>query len=192
MTWLTFAVGLALGVVVGVWADRTIRAFPARRKYSPIREKYKCVDEVLGATKTENQKRADLRFEVIHRRRWWWWFVPRKSRLALANYFWPVPQIGTGMAALPTEKTMGTYVEQVGPGDYWLRYTSEVAANRPVFLEYLIQGHPTKGGGLAQALGLPYEPGMFAVEWDRPNSRVRLTLNHKTEMPTTAATRELV
>jgi hypothetical protein len=192
MTWLMFVLGLIVGAAVGVWADRTIRAFPARRKYSPIREVYKSVDEVLGATKTENQARADLRFRVIHRRRWWWWLVPHKTRLALANYFWPVPQLGTGMAALPTEKTMRTYVERVGPNDYWLRYTTEAAASRPVFLDHLIYGHPTKGGGLALALGLTPEPGMFAVTWDRPHNRVRLTLNHKAEMPTTAATRELV
>lgn len=177
MTWVALGVGVLVGIALGVLLGGWLRALPHRRKFSLVREVYKSIDEVIGATKEVNQQRADFRFTVIHKRRWYWWFFPKGTRKDIADYLWPVPQVGTGTAALPSVETMEQYVQMgADRGDWTIGYTSEAAANREVFLDYLIRGHPTKGGGLAQALGLEWRPDMFDVTWYRSAHKLRLVL----------------
>jgi hypothetical protein len=188
-------VGLSAGVgsVVGGWVALWWHARVPFGERGLIRHIYVHVDEVLGATKTENIRRADRRHHVWRRL----WFLPKDVRLGIINFFWPVPQYGTGTAALPGVKRMGHYVQiewqvpptrnriwllgRFGPLLYqrwniqavWLRWTAEAAANRDTFVEYLERGRPTQGGGLAQALGLEWKAGMFEHTWDREASLVR-------------------
>jgi hypothetical protein len=189
-----FGLGGGTGMMVGWWAANWHRDHVPYGARALVRHIYVHVDEVLGATKTENLRRAD------RRHRWWrrLWFLPKDVRLGILNFFWPVPQLGTGTAALPGIKRMGYYVQlefqvppsrnriwllgRFGPSLYqrwniqavWLRWTAEAAANRDTFVEYLERGRPTQGGGLAQALGLEWHHGMFEHTRDSQAQLVRL------------------
>jgi hypothetical protein len=73
-----------------------------------VRRCYRHVDDLLGATKTENQIRAGKRFAVM--RPIWRGGLGRQLGRAWADTWWPTPQLGTGTAALPSTKRMAAYV----------------------------------------------------------------------------------
>jgi hypothetical protein len=214
---LLAVIGLSAGTgtAVGAWAALWWRDHAPFGEHQLVAMVFAHVDEVLGATKWENTRRANRRHKIIDRPPWWlWWTLlagknGRQARISIASFFWPVPQFGTGTAALPTFRRMGYYVQlefQVEPtrNRYWLlgrfgpllyqrwniqavqlRWTSEAAANRDTFVEYLERGRPSQGGGLAQALGLEWKSGMFEVTKDYPLSLIRFARKGPAkEMPT--------
>lgn len=95
-----------IGSAVGAWVALWWRDRAPTTHRAMIRRIYRHVDDLLGATKTENQIRAGKRHHLYRRL----WFLPKASRLELANFFWPTPQLGTGTAALPSTKRMAAYV----------------------------------------------------------------------------------
>jgi hypothetical protein len=105
--------GLSAGVgsVIGGWAALWWRDRVPFGHRQLLRHVYVYCDDRIGATKTENIRRANRRFRVIHKRAWYWWLVPITLRRSVADYFWAVPQLGTGTAALPSTKRMGRYVQ---------------------------------------------------------------------------------
>lgn len=110
---LSAGAGAALGGWAALWwRDRV--PMGQRRLYRTV---FPYLDDRLGATKKENQIRANRRFKVIHKRAWYWWLVPIAVRRAVADYFWAVPQIGGGGAsALPSTKRMAQYLTlELGP-----------------------------------------------------------------------------
>jgi hypothetical protein len=107
--------GLSAGVgsVVGGWATLWWRDRVPFGRRQLLHHLYLYVDDRIGATKTENLRRAN-------RRHHWWrrlWFLPKQARRSLLDFFWPVPQLGTGTAALPSTKRMGRYVQLELRGD---------------------------------------------------------------------------
>jgi hypothetical protein len=161
------------------WRDR----IPKNRRHR-VRTIYIPCAEGLGATKTENVRRANRRFMV---ERWLGRGTkqangfngrPRSRKklgTAIADFFWFEPQYG-GTTTRPSVSRMGHYV-QVTPDrrTIILRYTSEAAANGANFIEWLERGRPGTGGGLAQALGLEWRSGMFEVGRDFSRARVTFT-----------------
>jgi hypothetical protein len=112
---LLVVVGLSAGTgsAVGWWAalwwhDRV--PFGHRQL---LRHTYAYLDDRIGATKTENIRRANRRFHVWRRL----WFLPKDIRRGILDFFWPIPQLGTGTAALPSTKRMGRYVQLELRGD---------------------------------------------------------------------------
>lgn len=184
LTLAALGVGLGTGWTAGWWARGKHQRRNPTHQENERRVIYRHVDDITGATKHENQLRADARFRVIHKRRWFWWLVPAKIRESLADFFWPIPRIGPGVNPIPSDRRIAWYV-QISPDHrtYSIRYTPEVAANHPQFIRYLTEGSPTKGGGLAQALNREWSPNLFQVERDWSAGLVRLTLNHKTDVP---------
>lgn len=174
-------VGSAVGAWVALWwRDRV----PTSQRHL-VRKVYVHVDEIIGATKTENLRRANRRFKV---QRWLGRGTSGKGRkklgTAIADFFWPMPQLGTGTAALPSISRMGHYVKVSPDRRTWsIRHTSEAPANNPTFVEWLEKGRPTSGGGLAQALGLEWRPGMFEVSRNWSEALVRLTLAKAADVP---------
>jgi hypothetical protein len=193
-------IGISAGVgsAVGGWAalwwrDRRPRPRPTKSNRALVRKVYIHLDDIIGATKTENQLRAGKRFKV---QRWLGQGTRsvatvdaqgrsrsrqrKKLGTAVADFFWPVPQLGTGTAALPSPRTMGRYVQVSDDLRTWtIHYTSEAAANSPAFIEWLTKGRPTTGGGLAQALGLEWREGMFEVRRNWSEGLVRFTLKDR-------------
>lgn len=110
-TLAVIGVSAGVGSVVGAWAALWYRDHVPFGQRQLLRHCYIYVDDRIGATKTENVRRANRRFRVIHKRVWYWWLVPIKVRRAIADYFWAVPQLGTGTSALPSTKRMGRYVQ---------------------------------------------------------------------------------
>jgi hypothetical protein len=112
---------LGLGSAVGWaaciwWRDRA----PTTQR-ALVRRVYRHVDDLLGATKTENQIRAGKRFAV--KRPIWRGGLGRQLGRAWADTWWPVPQLGTGTAALPSTKRMAAYVqlEVRATRSWWVR-----------------------------------------------------------------------
>jgi gas vesicle protein len=198
MTWVALLVGLLLGAALGAWAALWWRDRIPKSQRWLIRHIYTHVDEVLGATKTEHIRREKRRFMV---QRWLGRGTRQVQRnngrvrtrkklgTAIADFFWDVPATGTGIAALPSVRRMGHYVKvkhshkptRRNPAhrwdvqEVWLRWTSEAAANRDNFVDYLERGRPTQGGGLAQALGLEWKPDLFEHTKDYRTSTVHFT-----------------
>lgn len=102
-----FGLGGGVGMWVGIWAALWWRDHVPFGQRQLLRHVYVYVDDRIGATKTENIRRAN------RRHRWWrrLWFLPKQVRLGILNFFWPMPQLGTGTAALPGIKRMGRYVQ---------------------------------------------------------------------------------
>jgi hypothetical protein len=109
-TLLVLVAVLLAGLFLGAWAALWWRDRVPFSRRQLLRHCYIYVDDRIGATKTENIRRANRRFRVIHKRTWYWWLVPIKIRRSIADYFWAVPQLGTGTSALPSTKRMGRYV----------------------------------------------------------------------------------
>jgi hypothetical protein len=107
-------VSAGTGSAVGAWAALWWRDRVPFGHRQLLRHVFIHVDDRIGATKTENLRRANRRFRVIHKRTWYWWLVPNTKKLpvrrGIADYFWAVPQLGTGTSALPSTKRMGRYV----------------------------------------------------------------------------------
>jgi hypothetical protein len=112
-------VGISAGVgsFVGGWVALWWRDRVPFGQRQLLRHVYRYVDDRIGATRTEHIRRAQRRHIVINKRRWYWWLVPKALRRSVADYFWPVPQLGTGIAALPSTKRMGRYVQIECRGD---------------------------------------------------------------------------
>jgi hypothetical protein len=190
MTWVTFLLGIALGVAAGLWVARTRNHVPTREE-ALVRRVYRHLDEIIGATKNENQIRADLRFRMIHprlylRRPWqnWRLLVPHKTRQWIADWMWPIPRIGAGTTPLPSERRIAQYIQHTPDMRTWIiRYSSEAPANHAPFIEWMERGRPVQGGGLAQALGLPWRPGLFEVERNWADSEVRFTVTRPADVP---------
>jgi hypothetical protein len=118
MTRLLVLVAVLLaGLFLGSWAALWWRDHVPFGQRRLLRHVYAYADDRIGATKTENIRRANRRFHLYRRL----WFLPRKVRAALADFFWPVPQLGTGTAALPSTKRMGRYVQLELRGDATFR-----------------------------------------------------------------------
>ena len=62
-------------------------------------------------------------------------------------------------------------------------WTSEAPANHAPFLEWLERGMPREGGGVAQALGVPWRDGVFDREVDWSRDLVRLTRTRPLVVP---------
>jgi hypothetical protein len=177
LTLAALGIGLGLGSTAGWWARGKHHRRNPTRQEKLARRIYRHVDDIIGATKHENQLRADARFRVIHKRRWYWWLVPFKAREGIADFLWPVPRIGPGVNPIPSDRRIAWYVQASPDLRTWsIRYSPEAAANHPQFVRYLTEGSPTKGGGLAQALGREWSPNLFQVERDWSGGLVRLTL----------------
>jgi hypothetical protein len=175
---------LLAGLFLGGWAALWWRDRIPKNLRHLIRTIYIHCDETLGATKTENVRRANRRFMV---ERWLGQGTKqvrqadgrtrsrKKLGTAIADFFWFEPQYG-GVTTRPSVARMGHYV-QVTPDrrTIILRYTSEAAANGANFIEWLERGRPREGGGLAQALGLEWRSGMFEVHKDFSRARVTFT-----------------
>lgn len=100
---LSGGVGTAVGwAACNWWRDRVPLG-----QAQLVRRVFVHVDELIGATKTENQVRAGKRFRVM--RPWWRGGLGRQLGKAWADTWWPVPQFG-GTTARPTTKRMGAYV----------------------------------------------------------------------------------
>ena len=95
MTWVVLLVGLLLGAVLGAWAALWQRDHIPLGQRGLLRHVYPYVDDRIGATKTENIRRANRRHHLYRRL----WFLPKDTRVGIATFFWPTPQIGTGTAA---------------------------------------------------------------------------------------------
>lgn len=165
---------------VGWWALSQPRRVSYRRL---LRRVYRHVDEVLGARKWENDRRAS-------RRRLVQWFSHD-----LANLLYPMAQY-TGAAALPATRRMQRYVHLTLPArrpwqryhrwevrSVWLSWTPEAAANGGNFVEWLERGRPREGGGLAQALGLEWTAGLFEHTFDRDRDRIRFDRTRPAVVP---------
>ena len=155
-----------------------------------VRRVYRHCDEVLGARKFENDRRAS-------RRRLLQFFSHD-----LANLIYPATQFA-GAAALPSPRRMRWYVVlDLPPRRPWqryhrwdirsvtLRWTSEAAANGANFIEWLTRGRPLQGGGLAQALGLAWTPGLFEDTLDWSRDRVRFDRTRPAIVPDDVAAHE--
>jgi len=190
-----FLVGVAFGAAgfaLGRW-QRDRVAYSHRRILAFV---FKHLDEVIGATKSENARRASYRFKIRR--------IPplglgRVLGGRVADLFWPpVPQAG-GIAALPGIRRMGRYVKLGLPArpkwrpwhrfHRWdvrwveVHYSSEAGANAPNFIEWLERGRPVQGGGLAQALGLEWAPGLFEHKRDWSRDRVRFDRTRPAVVP---------
>ena len=184
LTLALFGVGLGVGWWAG-WngRGRWQRRNPTTRERLE-RKVYRHLDEIIGATKNENQIRSDKRFRVIHKRRWYWWLVPAKVRQSIADYWWPVPRRGDGTNPLPSDRRIHHYVQCSSDGRTWtVHYSAEAPANHAPFLEWLTKGRPVQGGGLAQALGLEWRPDLFQVERNWSEGLVRLTVARPAAVP---------
>ena len=107
---LTLALmGLSAGVgsAVGAWAALWWRDRVPFGHKQLIRRIYVHVDELIGATKTENQVRAGKRFHA--QRPIWAGGLGKRLGRAWADLWWPVPQFG-GTSARPSTERMGAYV----------------------------------------------------------------------------------
>jgi len=148
------------------------------------RRVYRHVDEVLGARKFENDRRATRHHYLA-------FFAGQR----LANLLYPRAQLG-GTAALPPLRRMTRYVALDLPARSWpqryhrwdvrsvtLRWTSEAGANAANFIEWLERGRPVQGGGLAQALGLEWTPGLFEHQRDWSRDRVRFDRTRPAAVP---------
>jgi hypothetical protein len=102
-------IGLSAGVgsMIGGWVALWWRDHVPFGERQLLRHIYAYVDDRIGATKTENLRRANRRHHVWRRL----WFLPKSIRMSILNWFWPVPQLGTGTAALPGVKRMGRYLQ---------------------------------------------------------------------------------
>lgn len=188
MTGFAFIAGLVVGALAGMWIAQHREYVPTTEEQL-VRRVYRHLDEIIGATKNENQIRADLRFRMIHPRlhllrpwRNWPWLIPNWKRAPLrtklANYFWPVPHLAPGSNPLPADKRIAHYIRHSADlRTWWVHYTAEAPANHAPFIEWLTRGLPRQGGGLAQALGLEWRPDLFVVERNWSASEVKLTVN---------------
>jgi hypothetical protein len=187
---VAFAAGLAVGVALGMVVARTRGHIPTREE-KLVRKVYRHMDEIIGATKNENQLRADLRFAMIHprlylRRPWksWRLLVPHKARQWIADWLWPIPRFGPGTTPLPSDRRIAQYVQHTPDLQTWIiHYSSEAPANHAPFIEWMERGRPVQGGGLAQALGLEWRSGMFLVERNWSEGLVRFTLTRPADVP---------
>ena len=148
---------------------------PRRRSLSHLeRRVWRHVDGIIGARKLEGDRRAS-------RRRLLGFF----SR-DLANLMYPTTQL-QGAMAYPGRRRQRRYVRLILRSKPWPRrfhrwdvlgvevhWTSEAPANSPTFLEWLEKGKPTEGGGVAQALGLKWQAGLFERTEDWSRDLVRL------------------
>jgi hypothetical protein len=188
MTGAALVLGFALGAVAGLWLGQHRGHIPTGDERL-VRRVYRHVDEIIGATKNENQLRADMRFRLIHPRfhpfqpwRNWRLLIPRKVRQWIADYFWPIPRLGAGTNPLPSDRRIAQYVWHSPDLRTWtVRYSSECPANHAPFIEWLTRGRPREGGGLAQALGLEWRPDLFLVERNWKAALVHLTIRERNE-----------
>lgn len=115
LTLALMGVSAAVGSAAGWWAALWHRdRVPAGEQWI-IRRIYKHVDDLIGATKTENQDRADRRRRIIQPRFKGWrrllWLIPKKVRTAWADYREPIPRIGAGTNPLPEVERMAQYIQ---------------------------------------------------------------------------------
>jgi hypothetical protein len=189
-----FGFGGGVGTMIGWWAALWRRDHVPFGQRQLLRYVYPYVDDRIGATKTENIRRANRRFIVVHKHRWYWWLVPKPARRAIADFFWPVPQLGTGTSALPGTKRMGRYVqlELTGrptfrkPYQVWniqavvVRPTSEVdvhAAFEPSLARWVAWAMRLKGPDQLEVEGHP-ELGYWRLARRGPAPEVRATVPH--------------
>jgi hypothetical protein len=157
---------------------------PRRTSFNRLeRRMWRHVDGVIGARKLEGDRRASRRRLVG--------FFSRD----LANLLYP-PQQLQGAMAYPGRRRQRRYVRLGLRSKPWprrfhrwditwveLHWTSEAAANSPTFWEWIEKGKPTEGGGVAQALGLEWKPGLFERQVDRSRDLVRLVRTKPAVVP---------
>jgi hypothetical protein len=149
---LAAVVGTSAGVgsMAGGWAALWWRDHVPTSQRQLLHWVYVHVDDLLGATKTENIRRANRRFRLNRRL----WFLPRPTRQAIADFFFFVPQYG-GVTALPAPKRMARYVTLELGGGQVRRWFP-----RP-FQAWNIQAVEVKPTSEANFLGEGY-PGIVA------------------------------
>jgi hypothetical protein len=173
MTDLTLAlmgISAGIGSAVGAWVALWWRDLVPAGHKQLIRRVFVHVDDLIGATATENQLRRGKRFQV---QRWLGngtkTVVTGKGRTrtrkklgtAIADFFWPTPPLAGGATARPSTKRMAAYIQLefsrprswARPFRIWeivavtVHWTSEAAALTGAFAENV-------GRKVAQALRL--------------------------------------
>lgn len=103
-----------VGSFVGGWVALWWRDRVPRGIQWLIHRIYKHVDDLIGATKNENQDRADRRRKIIQPRlkgwRWMLRLIPKTVRQGWADYREPIPRLGAGANPLPEIDRMAQYV----------------------------------------------------------------------------------
>jgi hypothetical protein len=115
---LLVVIGLSAGTgsAVGWWAALWWHDHVPFGHKQLTRRLFVHVDDLVGATRTENQVRAGKRFAAM--RPWWRGGLGKQLGRAWADTWWPVPQFG-GTSARPSTKRMGAYV-RVEFGRTWM------------------------------------------------------------------------
>jgi hypothetical protein len=167
-----FGLGGGVGMWVGIWAALWWRDHIPFGHKQIVRRIYVHVDDLIGATKTENQIRAGKRFAV--QRPIWRGGLGRNLGRLWADAWWPIPPQAGGATARPHTKRMAVYVRVRFSWDrpwwnpWWRTYrlwdveavtvfwTSEAAALTGSFAENV-------GRKVAQALRLE---SVDRLEWD--------------------------
>ena len=160
----------ALGVGLGAWAALWWRDRVPFGQRQLVRRLFVHVDDLVGATKTENELRAGKRFRVM--RPIWRGGLGHNLGRTWADAWWPVRQYG-GTTARPTTRRMGVYVRlefsrpwswrrpfriwEIAAVTVW--WTSEAAALAGEFARNV-------GRKVAQALRLGSVDGLdWSVDW---------------------------
>lgn len=174
-----------LALVVAALLALALVDLPRRTSLTRLEKRaWRHVDGIIGARKLEADRRASRRRLVG--------FFSRD----LANLLYPTTQLA-GAMAYPGRRRQRRYVRLLLRRNPWPRrwhrwhidgvevhWTSEAPANHGPWLDWLERGKPIEGGGVAQALGIPWRPGVFdrEVDWDR--DMVRLTRTRPSSVPT--------
>jgi hypothetical protein len=124
---LLAVIGLSAGTgsVVGAWAALWWRDHVPYGHKQLLQHVYPYVDGRIGATTTENLRRAGRRFKIVHPRWKKLWpllfLIPNTRKLPvrqkIADYLWPEVKLAAGGNPLPEVKRMGRYVQLEMRGD---------------------------------------------------------------------------
>jgi hypothetical protein len=167
---------------------------PRRGRVSPrkaIKIIYRHVDETLGIRARLVDERAKRHARIS------FWLSP-KLAAAVAPRSWagvPLPRFAKindfvrrvdDIRPVVNWEALGTIEGHQVPHKITLHYASEAGTNTAKFIEDLERGRRSRGGGLAQALGLEWHDGMFRYEWNRPAAELTVILREELPAPTTA------
>lgn len=116
-------IGLSAGIgsAVGWWAANWHRDHVPYGHKQLLQYFYPYVDGRIGATDTENLRRANRRHRVEHPRakllqpltyrRLLWFLLPLIVRQRIANYFWPEVKLARGGNPLPEAERITRYIQ---------------------------------------------------------------------------------
>lgn len=124
MTWVVLLVGILLGAALGAWVALWHRDHIPYGHEQLLQYAYPFIDQRIGATNTENIRRANRRFHVRHphptlKRPWrvLWFLLPGDLRQVIANYYWPEVKLARDGNPLPEAKRIGRYIQLEMRGD---------------------------------------------------------------------------